>query len=825
MRVHIVFDLYLYPFGVQNNEEYTDLTGYFAGGVHRKANRTRVEDIIVLRFTTFKSLSDEEIIEINALVKKTGDQYYKTKGPITTAARKACDFLNNHLNQLNLKNNIKPPILGSLQFSVVNKDDLYLIQAGGATSYHLSRNKVEKFEERSHGVEGIGISKTINLRFFHTKITEGDRVIVSTKPPKTWTKESFQSNQKLSISHLRRTILDISDDNFEAIIIQFRRGNGSVHQLKLDSGEFTQTVSEEKIETHEESDQIPIPTPTSVDELSKIDNTFKSQSEFAPVQSYDTEPEILPEETQYKPQEEYDEPKELVGTFDYNQVDPDDYLEPQFEDKNLENKPNELQDGIFISGEVWESGQTQQKQEINKKQVAKRDSKSFAIFLLKIRKFFHSISERYGNFRRKIINSISKIGKSNTKSDVVAGSNSLSSASMLMITVLVAVFVSAIGISVYLQSGMGSRQLDLIANANLLISDALEESDVNNQIIMYQEALKMVNESENYGKSEAASELKTFLQSQLDSLQGMTRIEIQPTIFGGLDKRININRMAISSNGDVYALDSGTGRVIRMIATRPDYVIDTSFVCGPGKFDEVIVDQLIDIEVVNFANAINASLMGIDGRGNLIMCIPGNDPIAIALEKSEINWGNIKALAFNGYSLYILDTGEITRDIYRYEANGYSFDLIPESLFDGNIPDNLSESVDISVNQEELFLVHEDGQLTRCNLNQLSCDDNIGYGVIMNGETRENFNILPNTQFSQVQITYPPDPSIYFLDDKNQSIYHFSLAVNLQQQISPNISNLPNSLDDSSLLTAFAVSPNGIIHFAYGNLLYFGYLP
>ena len=133
--------------------------------------------------------------------------------------------------------------------------------------------------------------------------------------------------------------------------------------------------------------------------------------------------------------------------------------------------------------------------------------------------------------------------------------------------------------------------------------------------------------------------------------------------------------------------------------------------------------------------------------------------------------------------------------------------------------------MDISVNQEELFLVHKDGQLTRCNLNQLSCDDNIGYGVIMNGATRENFTILPNTQFSQVQITYPPDPSIYFIDDKNQSIYHFSLAVNLQQQISPNISNLPNSLDDSSLLTAFAVSPNGIIHFAYGNLLYFGYLP
>jgi hypothetical protein len=51
------------------------------------------------------------------------------------------------------------------------------------------------------------------------------------------------------------------------------------------------------------------------------------------------------------------------------------------------------------------------------------------------------------------------------------------------------------------------------------------------------------------------------------------------------------------------------------------------------------------------------------------------------------------------------------------------------------------------------------------------------------------------------------------------------MALNLQQQISPNLSSQANNLDESSKLTAFTVNPNGIIHFAYGNLIYFGYLP
>jgi hypothetical protein len=183
-----VFDLYIYPFGYRNNEEYSNLTGYFVGNVHRRATRTRVEDILVIRFTSFKKLSEGETVIINQMVTKTGDKYYKTKGPITTAAKIASEYFNNELNQVNVKNPGQPPILGAFHLVVLNKDDVYFVQSGGSTSYYLTRTRVERFEDKTHGVEGIGVGKSIRIRFFHSKINESDRVILSTKTPNTWTR-------------------------------------------------------------------------------------------------------------------------------------------------------------------------------------------------------------------------------------------------------------------------------------------------------------------------------------------------------------------------------------------------------------------------------------------------------------------------------------------------------------------------------------------------------------------------------------------------------------------------------------------------------------
>jgi hypothetical protein len=822
-----VFDLYIYPFGVQNNTEYSNLAGYFVGNVQRKATRTRVEDVIVIRFTPFRKLSLDETTTIDLLVSQTAEKYYKTKGPITTASKLAGEFFNEGLNRINVSNNNQAPILGSLHFLVLNKDDLYFLHAGGATSFLFSKTTIEKFEDRIYGIEGIGIGKSIRFRFFHAKVMPNVRVVLSTRPPKTWTNEALMSDQRLSISHLRRSLIHLSQDGFEAIIIQLRTGNGSVHQLRLDSTELSTSDESEKDQE--------IEVDNSDDSKSDLQlETINKQLKNSPEIQKKEEKEFLESIKNMKYSDSITASQETqidnfdqgshVGQTALHQLD---FFEQNINVSSSEGESTQVQEkseGLFISGEKWQTDASEKKIKSKRKERG-NESKGFAIFLLRSRSFIYRIKEKYRNFKNRFRKSFLKIINSSsvkTENDP----NSLSPSSMLMIAILAGVFVSAIGITVYLQSGIGSQQNELIANANLLVSDALYESDSQNQILMYVEAMRLVIESENYGKSDSVDQLKQFIQLELDKLQGVTRIEVQSTILGGLDRRIQITRMGINPNGDLYALDSGTGRVIRMIATRPDYVVDTTFNCGPGKYGGIIVDSLIDIEPVNFPNKLNTSLIAIDARGNLLLCIPGNEPVGIQLKRSDMNWGEINSIAFNGFNLYVLDIGEKTRDIYRFKSNDYAFDLDPESIFASNIPENLAGSNDIAVSQDELFLIHENGQLTRCNLfggTQSSCENNVGYGVIMDGKTRENISVLSGTQFDQVYLTLPPDPSIYFQDVIGKSIYHFSMALNMQQQIRPNLNNKP--LDLTSELTSFAVSPNGIIHFAYGNQIYYGYLP
>jgi hypothetical protein len=815
-----VFDLYIYPFGFQNKIEYSNLTGYFVGNVHRKSTRTRVEDVIVIRFTPFRILTPDESTTIDSLVLQTAEKYYKTKGPITTASKLAGEFFNDGLNRINISNNIQAPILGSLHFLVLNKDDLYILHAGGATSFLCLKSRIEKFEDRTHGIDGIGIGKSIRFRYFHTKVIPNIRVILSTKPPNSWTTETLMSDQRLSISHLRRTLIQSSHTGFEAIIIQLRNGNGSVHQLRLDSRELT-TSDESEIEQQNED--------VNVDNSSEPPININDKSSQMP-------------EIQKKQEKDF---LNTIKNLQYSDFSPESQVQPEEKVEKIHQQSFELfennadsisiadrtalaseePEGLFISGEIWQP-EPSEKPKVIKSKERRNESNGFAIFLLNSRNLIYNMKDKCRNFKNKTRKSILKLIKpSSTKT--IDDTESLSSSSMLMIAILAGIIVSAIGITTYLQSGIGSQQRELIANANILVSDALDESDGKNQILLYDEAMRLVIESENYGKSESVEQLKQFIQLELDKLLGVTRIEVQSTILGGLDRRIQISHMGINPNGDLYALDSGKGRVIRMIATRPDYVVDTTFNCGPGKYGDVIVDSLIDIEPVNFPNKINTSLIAIDSRGNLLLCIPGRQPIGIQLKRSDMNWGEIKSIAFNGFNLYVLDVGEITRDIYRFQSNDYSFDQNPESIFASNIPENLAGSQDIAVSQDELFLVHRNGQLTRCNLvggfTQSSCENNVGYGVIMDGRTRENISVLSNTQFEQVYLTLPPDPSIYFLDVVGQSIYHFSMALNMQQQIRPNLKNKP--LDLSTEMSSFAVSPNGIIHFAYGNQIYFGYLP
>ena len=63
-----MFDLYIYPLGYKQGIEYSELPGYFVGTANRRAVRTREADIVVIRFSPFNDIGEDESDFLNNLL-------------------------------------------------------------------------------------------------------------------------------------------------------------------------------------------------------------------------------------------------------------------------------------------------------------------------------------------------------------------------------------------------------------------------------------------------------------------------------------------------------------------------------------------------------------------------------------------------------------------------------------------------------------------------------------------------------------------------------------------------------------------------------------
>jgi hypothetical protein len=109
-----------------------------------------------------------------------------------------------------------------------------------------------------------------------------------------------------------------------------------------------------------------------------------------------------------------------------------------------------------------------------------------------------------------------------------------------------------------------------------------------------------------------------------------------------------------------------------------------------------------------------------------------------------------------------------------------------------------------------------DFQLTRC-------ADPAPYGDSRSGREPSPLR-FEDAHFIQVQTTQPPDPSLFILDNAENSVYHFSLRrLNYQRQYRQFVDAdfpFPGTLPSS-----FVVTPNRRILIAFQNQVYFGSIP
>jgi hypothetical protein len=388
---------------------------------------------------------------------------------------------------------------------------------------------------------------------------------------------------------------------------------------------------------------------------------------------------------------------------------------------------------------------------------------------------------------------------------------------MAFTAIVVPITIVAVAAFVYFQRGREAQYNIHISAAQEAAQIAETKIDPLEQRLAWQTTLLHLDNAEIFMSTDETQVLRLKAQGIVDTQDVIDRLDFRPTIVDQLDETTNIIRL-ISREDALYLLNGTDGVVGRAVLTDEGYLMDTTFQCGPGPYGGFIIGSLVDIAAIPHGNDTKATILGIDANGNLLRCIPGEIPDATPLEPPDINWGSPTKIAVDGNDLYVLDPQTNAVWIYR----GMDVSQSPRLFFDQQIP-SLGDAIDMVVNQNDLYLLHEDGHLTTC-----------VYGALTTSPTRcKNPEIFtdprPGRQsgpyiedafFSQIQFSPPPEPSIYLLDPLTRAIYRFSVRLTLDRQFRPNepLGEMPAS--------AFSVNRGDhAIYMAVGNQVYYAPLP
>jgi len=398
-----------------------------------------------------------------------------------------------------------------------------------------------------------------------------------------------------------------------------------------------------------------------------------------------------------------------------------------------------------------------------------------------------------------------------------SGIFTLPPSTMAFTAIVVPITIVAVAAFVYFQRGREAQYNIHISAAQEAAQIAETKIDPLEQRLAWQTTLLHLDNAEIYMSTDETQVLRSKAQGIVDTLDVIDRLDFRPTIVDQLDETTNIIRL-ISREDALYLLNGTDCVVGRAVLTDEGYLMDTTFQCGPGPYGGFIIGSLVDIAAIPHGNDTKATILGIDANGNLLRCIPGEIPDATPLEPPDINWGSPTKIAVDGNDLYVLDPQTNAVWIYR----GMDVSQSPRLFFDQQIP-SLGDAIDMVVNQNDLYLLHEDGHLTTCVYGALTtsptrCKDPEIFTDPRPG--RQSGPYIEDAFFSQIQFSPPPEPSIYLLDPLTRAIYRFSVRLTLDRQFRPNepLGEMPAS--------AFSVNRGDhAIYMAVGNQVYYAPLP
>jgi hypothetical protein len=758
------FDLNILPIHRRGGKDHTSLVGLHAAAPPRRAARGRKTDqlILLLSFNGPPPFGDERIAE---LVSRLVSGFYDTPGSLTAASREIIEELNGLLLNINQRGaGTKEQISGSISVLVVHNDHLYLAQSGQGHLFVLMPRKVDYIHDEKAAGPGLGLNRTASIHFAQLQLKPGYRLLFTPKIPDTWTSETFQEAHNQLFHTAQRCFLQDSGDDVSAALVDVLAGSGAVNLLRA-------------AQAPQVGGSIPIVEPTQIEE----EKSTPQDSAWDAVQDQSEAPPVIGEQREEPP------------------ADLESYV-PQTDSGYPPPASEEPHPKIPVYRSERQARPAKRKSPLAEYGPAILGS------MRKLRASSARAFKGLTNFFQRIL-----------PWDEMA---QIPTSYAAFIAVAVPLIVITVAALVYVQVGKTQQFEYYLEQAQSHAQIAIVEEDPNIRHQAWTNALALVESAESYYTTDDSNALHLQAVEALDDLDGITRLEFTPAIAGSMASSIKIRRM-IATNNEIYMLDIEHDQIYRARLVGNRYEIDPDFRCSRGRYGTLNVEGLLDIVALP-KNPEGATVLAVDAGGNLLYCYPDRAPIAIEMVPPDNYFSDrIVGITLENENLYILDEGRNMVWYYTPTDDNYQYREAPYFFFQDEVPDMLN-TIDFAVDREQLYLLYNHWTTTTCTYSTLeaaltTCQEPEEYTD--NRPGRESGPVIDGAVFYQVQHTQPPEPSLYYLDPVNRSVYHFSLRLNLVQQYRPQ-----TDLEEG-LITAFAISPSRHLFIALDNKVFISALP
>ena len=818
----MLLDLNLFPLSRSNAQDQPGFPGVYLATPPRKTARGRERDRLILYFTLTGNapLTDQQQEQLLARLAQT---YFKTPGSITSAQRKCADALNQYLLDRNLRSsNSGRQGIGWLEVAVLREDLLTLGQCGPTHAILITSQETQHLHDPQTAGRGLGLTRSVSMRFFQSRLQNNDLIILSHQPPSAWTSVALQNVQKQAIESLRRRLISQAGDELNAVLIQVLRGTGKLRMMRLKpTSPMVQPVP----------GGLPnIPAPPTVPDL---EPDLEAAIPEAPPEPLDRDIQIQSEEMEITSHPSLSEEKTFVeeeGHFSLHYEMPEappaenvpiEVAEPPTP-QAVEIVPAQKIEKISPAPDVEEearskpplrprwlgkakptiSSEADHKPDKPRAEMPKATKAPFTKALAALAAFLLLIWQRVSQAIAKLLKHILPDESLFT----------IPASTMVFVAVAVAVVIATTGGMMYFQRGRSIQYQVFYEQALAAAQQAASKTDPVEIRTDWEISLHFINQAEGFLVTADSELLRAQALQAMDSMDQIERLDFQPAIAGGMGPTARITQI-IATDSDLYLLDASNGNVTRAILTGRGYERDPDFMCSGSP----TIGPIIDISPLPKGNNLKATILAMDANANLLYCIPGSLPVANSPAPPQTNWGGPTGFTYDSGDLYVLDPPANAVWIYR------NIDLSQEPrLFFGSQVPFMPDVIDLAVNHNDLYLLHSDGHITTCTFSGLQesptrCQDPTIFYDSRVG--RQNGPIIHDAPFNQILYTQPPDPSIYLLDPVNQAIYHFSLRLTFQRQFR-SLTNL-----GEGEATAFTISPNRTIFIATGNRVFYADLP